>query len=133
MLFIAFAESSNQVVVECQSHPAYKNALEWFLDTIETYFKHGQNLAKLQKDHTASIFDDDPVLNRTSGEMRTLLERFANGKSLDGVFDAISKLWEDANNDEELRHWWDRVDKFVRKVRTFCALSTSHAHDAPIT
>ncbi|KAH7100372.1 hypothetical protein BKA62DRAFT_706845 [Auriculariales sp. MPI-PUGE-AT-0066] len=105
-----------KVVVECQSHPSYKASLEWFLTTLEQYFGHAKNMARDQKGHTAGLFNDDPALQQATNELRTLLERFANNKSLDDVINAAQRLWEDAQNDEELRDWWHRVDRYIRRT-----------------
>jgi hypothetical protein len=42
-------------------------------------------------------------LKIATSELRTLLERFANGKNMDIVFDAAKALIDDANEDTELR------------------------------
>jgi hypothetical protein len=61
-------------------------------------------------------------------ELRTLLERFANGKNMDIVFDAANALIDDAKKDEELRTWFTDLNSYVRKVRlpfrTFSLLIT---------
>ena len=49
-------------------------------------------------------------------ELRTLLERFANGKKLDDVIDAINALVEDSRRDPGLREWFKSVDVYIRKV-----------------
>jgi hypothetical protein len=38
-----------------------------------------------------------------------LLERFANGKSMDIIFDAANALIDDTNKDEELRELFKRM------------------------
>lgn len=107
-----------KVVVECQAHPSYQNSLSWFLSQIENYFAHAKNLASSGADSTSSLFSD-PMLNQATAEMRTFLERCANGQSMNGMIDAIQKLGQDAKNDEELRDWWGRVATFARKVRLY--------------
>lgn len=49
-------------------------------------------------------------------ELRTLLERFANYKSLDIVIDAINALVDDTRRDETLREWFKSVEAYIRKV-----------------
>lgn len=49
-------------------------------------------------------------------ELRTLLERFANGMSLDIIGDAMRTLNDDAANDDDLRGWFHDVDAFIRDV-----------------
>ena len=54
-------------------------------------------------------------------ELRTLLERFANYKSLDKVLDAIDALIDDTRCDVSLREWFKSVDVYIRKVFSpFC-------------
>ncbi|KLO12225.1 hypothetical protein SCHPADRAFT_905341 [Schizopora paradoxa] len=103
-----------KVVVECQSHPSYQKSLSWFLSQLEAYFGHGRRVASAGANQTNSLFSD-PNLNQATSEMRTFLERCANGQRMDGMIDAAQRLWDDAQEDEELRAWWGRVDTFVRK------------------
>ena len=48
--------------------------------------------------------------------MKTLLERFADGRSMDQIKDAVDVLYGDANRDEELRSWFGQVNQYARKV-----------------
>ncbi len=45
-----------------------------------------------------------------------MLERFADGKSMDTIIDAINDLIDDTKNDEEFRQWFQAVDAYARKV-----------------
>jgi hypothetical protein len=63
----------------------------------------------------------DPGLQRATSELRTLLERFANGHSLDGIFGAVDQLSTDAQNDEGLRNWFKELNTYIRKVRFPCS------------
>jgi hypothetical protein len=58
----------------------------------------------------------DPALKQATKELRTLLERFANNRSIDPIVDAANVLIDDANGDPELKDWFKRVDTYVRKV-----------------
>lgn len=49
-------------------------------------------------------------------QLRTLLERFANGMSLGVIGDAMQALYQDAQNDEELRNWFRDCDAYARRV-----------------
>jgi len=49
-------------------------------------------------------------------ELRTLLERFANGKSMYLIFDPAHILIGDASKDEKLRAWFKDLNSYVRKV-----------------
>ena len=58
----------------------------------------------------------DPALHQATKEIRTLLERFANGQSLEIIINAIDGLIQDARHDEDFRHWFSSVDAYSRKV-----------------
>jgi len=60
----------------------------------------------------------DPALKHATTELRTLLERFANGKSMDIVVDAGHALIDDAQRDPELRDWFKKVNAYIHKVRS---------------
>jgi hypothetical protein len=52
-------------------------------------------------------------------ELRTLLERFANNRSMSGIFDASNALIDDARRDDEFRNWFHRLNTYIRKASTF--------------
>jgi hypothetical protein len=58
----------------------------------------------------------DLALKRAMKGLRTLLERFANGKSIDRIIDTGNTLVEDGRQDEELREWFRKIEMYVRKV-----------------
>ena len=59
----------------------------------------------------------DPTLQFCMAELRTLLERFANGLSMDIITDAIDALADDARRDPDLRHWCSESSAYAKKVR----------------
>ena len=75
------------------------------------------------------------MLIQAASEMRTFLERCADGQSMDDMFNAMQRMKEDALGDEELGDWWERVDAFVRKVEYRStppdALPSDHSVDTP--
>lgn len=48
-------------------------------------------------------------------DLKTLLERFANGTSFDDLFDSINQIYSDADRDPELKDWFKSMDTYVRK------------------
>ncbi|KAI5121398.1 hypothetical protein M0805_003170 [Coniferiporia weirii] len=103
-----------KIIVECQEHPSYQASLSWFLSQLEAYFSHGEHLASAGSKQKASFFAD-PMLDQAISEVRTFLERCANGKGMEDMFSGSRRMWEDAQDDEELRTWWSRVDTLIRK------------------
>jgi hypothetical protein len=115
-----------KVIVECQKHQDYQDALTWFLSALENYFGHGRTLAEHHASKAGDV-TDDPSLQRATSELLTLLERFANDTSVQPVLDAANQLNIDAQNDEGLRNWFSDLDTYTRRVRCTdaCYLSRS--------
>ncbi|KAI0747079.1 hypothetical protein C8Q80DRAFT_1179196 [Daedaleopsis nitida] len=104
-----------KVIVECQKHKDYQESIRWLLDFLEEYASHGKTVANHGKDSGQQL-KGDSALQQATAELRTLLERFANGKSLGTIGDAMQILYDDAQRDEELKNWFRSVDAYTRKV-----------------
>lgn len=73
------------MVVECQKHNDYDEAISFFLDKAETYQGHAKSLGSTGAQSTGAVASD-PSFQLAYGEMKTLLERFADGQSMDREF-----------------------------------------------
>ncbi|KIY52213.1 hypothetical protein FISHEDRAFT_35804 [Fistulina hepatica ATCC 64428] len=104
-----------KVVVECQKHDDYQSSIKWLLDTIQEYFEKMQHSSSK---HAGKVSDitDNRQLQLAWGELRLLLERFANNQSMNPIFDSVEKLSDDAKRDPELRSWLETYARFVRKT-----------------
>ncbi|KZT38525.1 hypothetical protein SISSUDRAFT_986068 [Sistotremastrum suecicum HHB10207 ss-3] len=109
-----FIYRGKKVILECQKHSDYQESITWLIDFIETYFNHAKTATKSGGGSVAEV-KEDPKLNLAIRELRTLLERFANGKSFQPIIDALQNLADDAQNDEGLRNWISEVDTYIRK------------------
>ncbi|KAA1478008.1 hypothetical protein DENSPDRAFT_867808 [Dentipellis sp. KUC8613] len=110
-----FIYRGKKVIIECQKHSDYQESIRWLLNFAEEYASHTQKAVGAGK-QTHQQATGDPALKTATTELRTLLERFANGQSMDSIFDAINRLVEDTRNDEEFRNWFRGVDSYVRKI-----------------
>ncbi|KZP14441.1 hypothetical protein FIBSPDRAFT_912787 [Athelia psychrophila] len=110
-----FIFRGKKVIIECQKHDDYQESIRWLLGYAEEYAAHGKTIAAHGKDSHGALTGQDGLQTATS-ELRTLLERFAGGQSMDVVFDAANALIEDAKADEGLREWFKSVDAYLRKV-----------------
>jgi len=110
-----FIYRGKKVIIECQKHDDYQASLNWLLDTLETYSIHGKGVVKDTQSGAKDVAQDS-ALNQATRELRALLERFANGRSMDQIKDAVDALYGDANRDEELRNWFKQVNQYARKV-----------------
>lgn len=48
-------------------------------------------------------------------DIKTLIERFANGTSTQDLFDSINNIYSDADKDPELKNWFKSIDAYIRK------------------
>ncbi|KAH9943958.1 hypothetical protein B0H21DRAFT_779540 [Amylocystis lapponica] len=110
-----FIYRGKKVIIECQKHKDYQESIQWLLNFLEEYASHGKTVANHGKDSHQQLTSDGSLQQATS-ELRSLLERFANGMSLSVIGDAMQALYNDAQQDEELREWFRSVDTYTRRV-----------------
>ncbi|GAA5879090.1 hypothetical protein JCM16303_001296 [Sporobolomyces ruberrimus] len=103
-----------KVVVENQRHKDYQQAIEFFMDKAEHYPVQAKEASK-QSGGTVASVRHDTNYQRAYSELRTLLERFANGASMQGIFDSIDQLYTDSANDSELRSWFRELTTYIRQ------------------
>lgn len=90
-----------KVVVENQRHRDYQEAIEFFLDRAENYGNVAADAAGQSGGKLGDVRNDS-AFQSAERELRTLLERFANGQSSQPIFDAVNQIYTDAKNDQEL-------------------------------
>lgn len=100
------------MVVECQSHPDYQQAITTLLDLAEEYGGHAKNLGQQS---TGTVKETRSGLAQAEEDLKTLLERFANGTSSDDLWEAINVIYSDADRDPELKDWFKAMDKYIRR------------------
>ncbi|KAF8148712.1 hypothetical protein B0H34DRAFT_668275 [Crassisporium funariophilum] len=110
-----FIFRGKKVIMECQKHDDYQESMRWLLNFVEEYATHGRTVAQNGTQHAQGVAGDSN-LQLCISELRTLLERFANGTSMDIIFDAVNALIDDTRRDEALREWFRAVDLYIRKV-----------------
>jgi len=103
-----------KMVVEIQGHPDYAQAINTLLNLAETYTGHANTVANASAGTVKGAHSDDS-LKRAEADLKTLIERFANGTSTNDFFDAINQIYRDADKDPELKSWFKSIDTYVRK------------------
>ncbi|KAI2636559.1 hypothetical protein GGS26DRAFT_549574 [Hypomontagnella submonticulosa] len=101
-----------KMVVECQQHPDYNEAISTLLDLAEQYGSHSRRLAA---GGTGTLKETRTHLAAAEADLKTLIERFANGTSSDDLWDSINTIYEDADRDPELKDWFKSIDAYIRK------------------
>ncbi|KAF2665193.1 hypothetical protein BT63DRAFT_448440 [Microthyrium microscopicum] len=110
-----------KMIVEVQGHADYQRAIETLLNLAETYTGHTKSLAT-QGQGTIKGAHTDDSLKTAEANLKTLLERFANGTSSDDFFDSLNQIYRDADSDPELKGWFKDVDAYIRR----CLLETGY-------
>ncbi|OLN83716.1 Uncharacterized protein C32A11.02c 2 [Colletotrichum chlorophyti] len=101
-----------KMVLECQQHPDYAQAIETLLDLIEEYAGHSRAIAQ---GGSGTVRDTRAGLAQAESDLRTLIERFANGTSMEDLFASINQIYRDADNDRELKDWFKAMNQYVRR------------------
>ncbi|KAK0472851.1 hypothetical protein IW261DRAFT_1506212 [Armillaria novae-zelandiae] len=106
---------AKKVVVECQKHKDYQESLGWLLDYVEEYASHGRDAINGAKSEARGAVKNSQ-LQSSLAQLRTILERFANGQSMDLILDPFYVLADDAQRDPELRAWFREGTEWLRSV-----------------
>lgn len=110
-----FIFRGKKVIIECQKHDDYQESIRWLLNYLEEYVGHARTVGEHGKDSGAKL-TSDPSLKQSVNELRTLLERFANGRTTADIVDSINTLIDDTRRDPDLRAWFANMDAYMRKV-----------------
>ncbi|KUI65647.1 hypothetical protein VM1G_00348 [Cytospora mali] len=104
-----------KMVIECQQHPDYQEAISTLLDLAEEYGGHANTIAQ---GGSGTVKEARSGLAQAEADLKTLIERFANGTSSDDLWASVNQIYVDAQNDPELRDWFKAMDKYVRRSLT---------------
>jgi hypothetical protein len=101
-----------KMVLECQQHPDYYQAVQTLLDLAEEYSDHANRLAR---SGSSTVKDARSSLVQAETDLKTLIERFANGTSTDDLWASINTIYEDADRDPQLRNWFKALNQYIRR------------------
>ncbi|KAF4458188.1 hypothetical protein F53441_39 [Fusarium austroafricanum] len=101
-----------KMILECQQHEDYSQAIQTLLRLAETYSRHGRTLGQGSTDTAKNARGG---LGAAERDLRTIIERFANGTSTEDLWEAIGQIYRDADNDRELKDWFKSMDSYIRR------------------
>ncbi|KAF7552177.1 hypothetical protein G7Z17_g4512 [Cylindrodendrum hubeiense] len=101
-----------KMVLECQQHEDYSQAIQTLLSLAENYGKHGRTLGQ---GGAGTAKEARTGFAAAEADLRTLIERFANGTSTADLWESIGQIYEDAEKDQELRDWFKAMDQYIRR------------------
>lgn len=102
-----------KLVLECQQHPDYHQAVTTLIDLAEQYGTHGRALTS---GGTNTVKEARTGFAAAELDLKTLIERFANGTSSDDLWSSIGQIYTDAERDPELKDWFKALDVYIRKL-----------------
>jgi hypothetical protein len=82
---------------------------------ISDYKQHAEHVVGKGAE-SADALKSEPKIHNATVQFRTLVERFANGKSMDGMQSALDQIYTDAQNDSELRNWWSSLNDYIHRI-----------------
>merc|ERR1712036_51674 len=100
-----------KMVVEIQGHQDYQRAIDTLLRLAEEYSGHTRNVTSQS---TGAVKGFTQNNKQMLTDIKTLLERFANGTSSEDLFDSINQIYRDADQDPELKGWFKKMNSYIR-------------------
>ncbi|KZV88036.1 hypothetical protein EXIGLDRAFT_839540 [Exidia glandulosa HHB12029] len=113
-----------RIAERAQNDPDYRRSVDTIFSIYRKYLDRSIDTAQDVKsrgdtDIEAQIADivQDPTgrVQESLRKLRTLVERFAGGHSLNNLLIALSACAADIREDRDVRAWWDEYERFVRK------------------
>lgn len=101
-----------KMVLECQQHPDYSEAVQTLLHLAENYGRHGHVLGKSS---AGTAQQARSGLAAAEADLRTLIERFANGTSTAELWAGINEIYKAAERDDELKNWFKSMNRYIRR------------------
>ncbi|KAF9583502.1 hypothetical protein BGW38_009326 [Lunasporangiospora selenospora] len=103
------------VIGQIQGDKQYQKAIDSVLGLIETWRKRAERPAENITAEAGKVFHD-PNVEAATVEFKIILQRWAQGHSLDPMIDTIHQLWQKTNHDPELDQYMDNVGQFMGKA-----------------
>ncbi|KAF9972557.1 hypothetical protein BGZ73_004308 [Actinomortierella ambigua] len=103
------------VMGQVQADPQYQSAIESIIHLLGVWRQRSETPRQGITAEATKITDDANV-NAAAVEFKVLLQRWAQGYSLDPLIDQIKILWSKARHDPELRQYLDNVSTYVSKI-----------------
>ncbi|RBQ74565.1 hypothetical protein VDGD_05724 [Verticillium dahliae] len=101
-----------KMVLECQQHPDYSQAIETLLNLAEEYGSHSRAMAQ---GGSGTVREARGGLAQAESDLRTLIERFANSTSTEDLWNSIGQIYQDADRDPELKGWFKSMNQYIRR------------------
>lgn len=102
-----------KMILECQQHSDYTEAVQTILRLAENYGKHGRTYGQ---GSAGTVNQARTGFAAAEADLRTLIERFANGTSTSDLWESIGQIYKDAEKDPELKGFFKNLNHYVRRL-----------------
>ncbi|RYP11480.1 hypothetical protein DL764_000003 [Monosporascus ibericus] len=89
-----------------------KEAISTLLDLADEYGNHSKRLAA---GGSGTMKETRFGLAEAEADLKTLIERCANGTSTDDLWSSIKTIYDDADRDPELKDWFKALNRYIRR------------------
>ncbi|OBZ91473.1 Uncharacterized protein C32A11.02c [Choanephora cucurbitarum] len=105
-------------LAEVQKNPEYQEAIETLMGLLKNWTSR---LNKVTHDVTAKAKENDhpdqqSYRERAERELKTIIETWAQGQSVDPLLRGVQAVTEDARNDQELHHYYKSVINYANRL-----------------
>ena len=113
-----FVERFKKVIVEVQGNDEYYQAIDTLLYLIDRTYTETKSKAREKTKDAQGVARDiggNDNVKVALTNLRTLIERFANGTSMNDLFESLTNIYDDAGKDAMLSGWFKQVNVYLRK------------------
>ncbi|CAD6960072.1 unnamed protein product [Tilletia controversa] len=110
----AFVERVKKIIVSVQSNDEYHQAVTTIVQLVKKWGSIAVEKADAAKDEVD--VEGNEHLHAALDNLRSIIETFAGGKSLDPLLESVRKIIDDVRQDERLTNYWNEIDSYVERL-----------------
>ncbi|KAK0206169.1 hypothetical protein DFS33DRAFT_1499100 [Desarmillaria ectypa] len=101
---------------QAQNDEEYRSAVNTFLDTVEKWLSKTQGITTADLDSFINDMTPEKHVSKALKQLKTLVERFANNRSLNDLFAKAKQCAIDVREDKDLQKWFQEFFQVIRKT-----------------
>ncbi|KAF9188298.1 hypothetical protein BGZ49_003959, partial [Haplosporangium sp. Z 27] len=110
-----FIERLKVVMTQVQSDPQYQSAIDSIMNLMGNWRQRSQGPGQAATQEIKKA-TNDPNVEMAIVEFKTILERWAQGYSLDPIISLVQDLWRRAKEDPDMSQYMDNVSIYLTKA-----------------
>ncbi|KAG0339395.1 hypothetical protein BG000_002208 [Podila horticola] len=111
----ALIERLKAIIGQIQAEPQYQHAIDSIMNLVGTWRQRAQKPADNIAVETNKVVQD-PNVEAATVEFKVILQRWAQGHSLNLIIQLIQNMWTKTQVDPELSQYMDNVSSFLTKA-----------------